>query len=140
MYVRFFHNAGNSMSQSYRWRWDFTKSRKMRVHFLGVRFRVAIDALWERLPKPSPIKSPAHARPSPHTPNITHTSRRDLMDPSSILKYINDHHAVLCMIYEKYYYIPPNAMRDHLHDLHQDKLTKKQRGELVKFAGSLDLA
>jgi hypothetical protein len=31
-------------------------------------------------------------------------------------------------------------VKHHLYRLHQDKLTKKQRGELVKFADSLDLA
>ena len=44
------------------------------------------------------------------------------------------------MLCEKHYCVPPQAVRDHLYEFHRDVLIKKQRGELVKFAASLDLA
>jgi hypothetical protein len=64
------------------------------------------------------------------------------MDPSSssILKHIPNHQVMICMLCEKHYCIPPDGVKDHLYRSHQDKLTKKRRGELVKFAASLDLA
>ena len=44
------------------------------------------------------------------------------------------------MVCEKHYCIPPDGVKDHLYRSHQDKLTKKQRAQLVKFAAVLDLA
>ena len=61
------------------------------------------------------------------------------MISSSILKYVPEHQVILCMVCEKHYCIPPNAVRDHLYALHENILDKKQRGELVKFAASFDL-
>src|SRR5215471_7858966 len=59
---------------------------------------------------------------------------------SSILKYLSNHRTILCMLCKEHYCIPPGGVRDHLYRCHQDKLTKQERAELVKFAGSLDLA
>jgi Orsellinic acid/F9775 biosynthesis cluster protein D len=72
-----------------------------------------------------------------HSHTHTHTS---VMDSSSILKHIPNYRVMICMLCEKHYCIPPDGVKDHLYRSHQDKLTKKRRGELVKFAGSLDLA
>ena len=44
------------------------------------------------------------------------------------------------MLCERHYCVPPDGVKDHLYRSHQDKLMKKQRKELVKFAASLDLA
>src|SRR5579864_2325159 len=58
----------------------------------------------------------------------------------SVLQYLPDHRVILCMLCEKHYCIPPNGIRDHLFEFHKNKLTKKERRELVQFASSLDLA
>ena len=61
------------------------------------------------------------------------------MDPP-VIEYLSNHQVILCLLCEKHYCIPPKGLRDHLYEFHQDKLSKKQRAEIIKSTASLKLA
>lgn len=119
---------------------------KMPVHsrgkwgYIPVRSDMAISAIW----KPSCEAAGAiwgHSQPDWPAAINPSTRRRDnhSMDPA-VIKYLCNHQVILCLLCDKHHCIPPKDVRDHLYEFHRDKLSKKQRMEIIKFAASLELA
>jgi Orsellinic acid/F9775 biosynthesis cluster protein D len=73
-------------------------------------------------PRPPPFFS--------HTPSMTTTY-------DDMLRFLPEYDTLLCMLCMKTHCIPLHGITEHLREFHADSLSKKQRGELVKYANSL---